>query len=114
MSPAILSERSDDSSGRYWITLELEQMVQWLEDPNNQAKFRKGSGLTKKAALTLLVNQLPNKTSQQVSDKYGNLKRAYAKAAQLNDQSGWGLMEEDLDEGILTQRSMRIGRKHSD
>jgi len=50
-------------------------MVQWLEDPSNQAKFRKGSLIPKKTALTSLVNQLPNKTSQQVSDRCGNLKR---------------------------------------
>jgi hypothetical protein len=76
MSSAQSSERPDDSQGRYWTTLELEQMVRWLEEPSNQTDFRKGSRLTKKVALTPLVNQLPSKTLQQVSDKYGNLKKS--------------------------------------
>jgi len=67
--------RCDD---RFWTTTELEQMVQWLKEPSNQSKFKKRSGLTKKSALTQLVGQLPYKTPQQVLDKYGNLKRAYA------------------------------------
>jgi len=80
-------------------------MVQWLEEPNNQAVLRRGSGFTKKAALASLVSQLPSKSSQQVVDKYGNIKKSYSKAAQMNDQPGWGLGEEDLAEGKATQRS---------
>ena len=95
-----------DGQGRFWTTAELEQMVQWLEEPPNQSRFKKGSGFTKKAALAPLVSQLPNRTPQQVSDKYSNIKRAYTKAAQLNGQSGWGLVEGDLTEGRMTQRSV--------
>jgi hypothetical protein len=100
------SMSNDDGQSRFWTTAELEQMVQWLEEPLNQSRFKKGSGLTKKAALAPLVSQLPNRTPQQVSDKYSNIKRAYTKAAQLNDQSGWGLTEGDLTEGRMTQRSV--------
>jgi hypothetical protein len=32
MSSAQSPERPDDSQGRYWTTLEVEQMVQWLEE----------------------------------------------------------------------------------
>jgi hypothetical protein len=44
----------------------------------------------KKAALAPLASQFPNRT-QQMSDKYNTIKKA------LNDQSGWGLIEEDLN-----------------
>jgi hypothetical protein len=99
------SDTIEDAQDRFWKTAELELMVQWLEEPNNQAVLRRGSGFTKKAALASLVSQLPNKSSQQVVDKYGNIKKSYSKAAQMNDQPGWGLAEDDLAEGKTTQRS---------
>jgi hypothetical protein len=83
-------------------------MVQWLEEPSNQSRFKKGSGLTK---LAPLARQFPSKTAKQIFDKYSNIKRAHSKAAQLNDQSTWGLMEEDLAEGTMTQRSMFLDLK---
>jgi hypothetical protein len=43
--------------------------------------------------------------SQQVFDKFTNIKRSHMKDAQMNNQSGWGLTKEDLDEGKTTQRS---------
>jgi len=102
-----MSSTPDDCQGRsFWTSAELEKIVQWLEEPSNQSRFKKGSGLTKKAALAPLASQFPNKTPQQISDKYHNIKRARSKAAKLNDQSGWGLMEEDLAEGTMTQRSV--------
>jgi hypothetical protein len=71
--------------------------VQWLEEPSNQSRFKKGSGLMEKAALAPLANKFPNRTPQQMSEKYNNIKRARSEAAQLNDQSGWGLMKEKPD-----------------
>ena len=81
-------------------------MVQWLEEPSNQAMLKRGSGYTKKAALASLVSRLPGRTSQQVVDKYNNTKRSYTKAAQMTDQSGCGLTENDLAEGKTTTRSV--------
>jgi len=97
---------SDTPSRSFWTPEELEQMVQWLEEPSNQSRFKKRSGMTKKSALSSLASQLPSKTGKQIFNKYCNIKKAHSKAAQLNDQSGWGLMEEDLAEGTTTQRSM--------
>jgi hypothetical protein len=91
----------------------FEQIVQWLEEPSNQSRFKKGSGLTKKAALAPLGRQFPTKTAKQIFDKYSNIKRAHSKAAQLNYQSGWGLMEEDLVKGTMTQRSMFLDLKNT-
>jgi len=99
---------SDTPSRSFWTPEKLEQMVQWLEEPSNQSKFKKGSGMTKKGALSSLVSQIPSKTAKQIFDKYCNIKKAHSKAARLNDQSGWGLMQEDLADGTTTQRSMLL------
>jgi hypothetical protein len=52
-----------------------------LMEPSNQSRFKKGSGLTKKAALGLLASQFSNRTAQKISDKYNNIKRAHSKSA---------------------------------
>jgi hypothetical protein len=62
------------SAESFWTPEELEQMVQWLEEPSNQSRFKKGSGLTKKAALAPLARQLSSKTAKQIFDKYCNIK----------------------------------------
>jgi hypothetical protein len=67
---------SDTPSRAFWTPEELEQMVQWLEDPSNQSRFKKGSGLTKEAALTPLASQLSSGTAKQIFDKYCNIKLA--------------------------------------
>jgi hypothetical protein len=97
---------SNTPSRTLWTPEELEQMVQWLEEPSNQSRFKKESGLTKKAALAPLASQLSSRTAKQIFDKYCNIKKSRSKAARLNDQSGWGLTEEDLAEGTMTQRGM--------
>ena len=79
-----------------------------LEEPSNEYRFNKGSGATKKAALAPLARWFPRKTAKQIFDKYSNIKRPHSKAAQLNAQPGWGLMDEDLADGMMTQRSMFI------
>jgi hypothetical protein len=61
--------------------------VQWPEEPSNQSRFKKGSGLAKKVALEPLASQFPNRTPQKMSDSYNNIKIAHSKAAQLNGQS---------------------------
>jgi len=38
-----------DAEDRLWRAEELEILVQWIEEPGNQARFKKGSGLTKKS-----------------------------------------------------------------
>jgi hypothetical protein len=50
-----------DTKDRFWRPEELEIPVQWIEEPGNQARFKKGSGLTKKAALVPLVDRLASK-----------------------------------------------------
>jgi hypothetical protein len=62
---------SDTLSRLFWTPEELEQMVQWLEELSSQSRFKKGSRLTKKAAL---ARQLSSKTAKQIFDKYCNIK----------------------------------------
>jgi len=52
-----------DAEDRLWRAEELEILVQWIEEPGNQARFKKGSGLTKKAALAPLVDQLATRNA---------------------------------------------------
>jgi len=37
-----------DAEDRLWRAEELEILVQWIEEPGNQARFKKGFSLTKK------------------------------------------------------------------
>jgi hypothetical protein len=89
-----------DAEERLWRAEELEVLVQWIKEPGNRARLKNGSGFTKKADLTPLVDRLATRNSQQV---FNSIKRSHMKAAQMNNQSGWGLTKEDLDEGKTTQ-----------
>jgi hypothetical protein len=68
---------------RFWRAEELEILVQWIEEPDNQARLKKGSGLTKKAALAPLVDRLVARNAQKVVEKFTNIKRSHMKAAQI-------------------------------
>jgi len=57
-----------DTEERFWRAEEPKILVQWIEEPDNQARLKKGSGLTKKAALAPLVDRLAARNSQQVFD----------------------------------------------
>jgi hypothetical protein len=56
------------TEGRFWIADDLEILVQWIEEPGNQARLKKGSALTNKAALAMLVERLASRNAQQVVD----------------------------------------------
>jgi hypothetical protein len=45
---------ASNNEERFW----LGQLIQLLEDVDNQARFKKGSGLTKKAVLASLVDAI--------------------------------------------------------
>ena len=36
------SNASDTPNRSFWIPEELERIVQWLEEPNNESRFKKG------------------------------------------------------------------------
>ncbi|RPA90912.1 hypothetical protein L873DRAFT_370788 [Choiromyces venosus 120613-1] len=82
-----------------WTASETEQLIGWLEDPENMRKIRKGSRVTKKQVIGEITLRIPTKPAVKVGYKYNNLLKAYREAIKLNSQSGWGLTQGDLDEG---------------
>ena len=89
-----------------WTKEENELLVQWLENPENLRKTRKGSGISKSMILTEIAAHIPTKPVVKIGYKYDNLMKSYKAAAKMNNQSGWGLTQEDLDEGRQTLRGM--------
>jgi len=110
-------QKSSSGGGRHgphsiWTEIENEQLMQWLEDPENLRKMKKGSGVSKKALIAEISLQIPTKPTIKVGYKYDNLLKSYRAAAKLNNQSGWGLTEKDMDEGRRSLRGMYINIKH--
>lgn len=99
--------RRNFSENTAWTKAETEKLIQWLEDPNNLQKLKKGSGITKKAIIAEIATVIPTKEVVKVGYKYDNLMKSYRAAARLNDQTGWGLSEQDLDEGRRSLRGMK-------
>ncbi|RPA98414.1 hypothetical protein L873DRAFT_1790381 [Choiromyces venosus 120613-1] len=91
--------RHSYSENSAWTKDEVERLIQWFEDPANQQKTKKGSGITKKMIVKEIAAQIPTKEAVKVGYKYDNLMKSYRAAAKLNNQTGWGLPEQDLDEG---------------
>ncbi|KAG0126626.1 hypothetical protein HOY82DRAFT_542449 [Tuber indicum] len=91
-----------------WTEDENEQLIQWLEDPENLRKMKQGSGVSKKSLITQIALQIPTKSTIKVGYKYDNLLKSYRAAAKLNNQSGWGLSEKDMDEGRRSLKGMYI------
>jgi len=60
-----------------WTQTEQEQLIQWLEDPENLRKTNKGSGVSKKAIISEIAAQIPTKPPVKVSYKYDNLMKSY-------------------------------------
>jgi len=89
-----------------WTQTEQKQLIQWLEEPHNLQKTKKGSGISKKAIITEIAAQIPSKPVVKVGYKYDNLMKSYRVGAKLNNQSGWELGEGDLNTGRRFLRGM--------
>jgi len=76
-----------------WTQSEQEQLIQWLEEPENLRKTKKGSGISKKTIIAEIAILIPTKPAVKVGYKYDNLMKSYREAVKLNNQSGWGLSE---------------------
>ncbi|RPA96056.1 hypothetical protein L873DRAFT_1260435 [Choiromyces venosus 120613-1] len=87
------------SENSIWTKDETEKILQWLEDPENLEKIKKGSEITKKLVITEIAALIPTKDPVKVGYKYDNLLKSYRAAAKLNSQTGWGLSQLDLVEG---------------
>jgi len=94
-----------------WTKEENERLVQWLENPDHLRKTRKGSGISKSMILTEIAAHIPTKPVVKIGYKYDNLMKSYKAAVKMNNQSGWGLTQEDLDEGRQTLRGMYFNIK---
>ena len=82
-----------------WTHSEQEELIQWLEEPQNLRKTKKGSGISKKAIIAEIATQIATKPLIKVGYKYDNLMKSYRAAVALNNQLGWGLSEGDLNIG---------------
>lgn len=89
-----------------WTAQETERLIQWLEEPENQRKLQKGSGITKRQIISEIAVQIPTKPREKVGYKYNNLLKSYREAVKLNGQSGWGLSSIDLENGKQKLRGM--------
>ncbi|RPA93803.1 hypothetical protein L873DRAFT_1846983 [Choiromyces venosus 120613-1] len=93
-----------------WMVGETEALIEWLEEPENLRKMKKGSEVTKKQIVKEIAAKISTKPEVKVGYKYDNLLKSYCEAAKLNNQSGWGLSMEDLDEGKKTLREKLLSR----
>ncbi|KAG0642620.1 hypothetical protein HOY80DRAFT_1103785 [Tuber brumale] len=82
-----------------WMAEETEVLMQWLEEPSNQRKTRKRSGITKRQVIKEMAAKILMKPEAKVGYKYDNLLKSYREAVKLNNQTGWGLSGKVLDEG---------------
>ena|ERR1700759_325909 len=89
-----------------WTREETEKLVQWLEEPDNLRKIKKGSGVSKKQIINEIAARISTKPTVKIGYKYDNLLKSYREAVKLNSQSGWGLTATDLDEGKRGLRGM--------
>ncbi|KAG0133713.1 hypothetical protein HOY82DRAFT_538015 [Tuber indicum] len=90
------------STHSVWTKDETKLLVQWLENPENLRKIRKGSGISKNMILTEIAARIPTKPIVKIGYMYDNLMKSYKAAVKMNNQSGWGLTQGDLDEGRRT------------
>lgn len=91
-----------------WTQTEQEELIQWLEEPHNLQKTKKGSGISKKTIIAEIAARIPSKPAVKVGYKYDNLMKSYRAAAKLNNQSGWGLNEGYLNIGRMYLRGTYI------
>jgi len=89
-----------------WTISETEALIEWLEEPENFRKTKKGSGISKRQIIKEIAAKIRTKPEIKVGYKYDNLVKYYREAVKLNGQSGWGLTVNDLDEGKKTLRGM--------
>ncbi|KAL7266559.1 hypothetical protein RUND412_010894, partial [Rhizina undulata] len=92
MSPG----NDDDEVISQWMNREVAKIVEWLEEPANLLKMKGKSGLRKVQWMKEISELFLNRSFKQCYNKYDNVKKLYQKAVKFNNQSCWGLMNEDL------------------
>ncbi|KAG0138574.1 hypothetical protein HOY82DRAFT_534689 [Tuber indicum] len=60
--------------------------------------------------LTEIAARIPTKPIVKIGYKYDNLMKSYKAVVKMNNQSGWGLTQGDLDEGRETLREKILSR----
>ena len=108
-----MSHNTIDSEHAIWTRAETEQLIVWLEEPENLQKIRKGSGITKRQVIGEIAATIPPKAQVKVGYKYNNLLKSYREAVKLNSQSGWGLTREDIEEGKRALRGLSMVKNYS-
>jgi len=68
--------------------------------------LKKESGISKKIIIADITTQIPTKRLIKIGYKYANLMKSYGAAVKVNNESGWGLREKDLDDGGRSLRGM--------
>ncbi|KAL7269087.1 hypothetical protein RUND412_008261 [Rhizina undulata] len=92
----MLPGNDDNEVTSQWKNKEVAKLVEWLKEPANLLKTKGKSGLRKVQWMKEISELFPNRSFNQCYNKYNSVKKSYQKAVKLNNQSGWGLTNEDL------------------
>jgi hypothetical protein len=83
---------------RGWETSELEKLISWMEDNPELLRGSTNRWATKvKKSVFVTVDHIDLK---KIKAKYHNMKAAWKVAKQLQDQSGFGLKEDDCESSV--------------
>ena len=94
---------------RAWQTEELEIPITWMKENHKRFRGKPADCINGVKEDVLSENEgFKHVRVQKVRDKYGNLKRAWKDAKTMQEQSGFGIREEDCERptnGIIKQGS---------
>ena len=84
---------------KLWSAADTERLIAWMED--NQEALRGLQSKWYKDVKDALWKEDADMTWQRVRDKVQNMKQAWKRAANMRDQSGWGLSAEDHESSVV-------------
>ena len=83
---------------RGWESLELEKLISWMED--NQELLRGSTNRWIAKVKEEIFAGVDHIDLKRIRSKYHNMKAAWKAAKQLQEQSGFGLKEDDCESSI--------------
>jgi hypothetical protein len=93
-----------------WKAEELENLITWMEENHELLRGRPADWINKVKESIFPDNAgFAHITVKKVKDKYNNMKKAWKDAKAMQEQSGFGLREEDCEgtiNGIVDQSQL--------
>jgi hypothetical protein len=92
---------------RPWKLEELENLITWMEENHEVLRGKPADWVNKVKEEVFSDNE--HVTVKKLKDKYTNMKKAWKDAKAMQEQSGFGLKEEDCERsinGIVDQRQL--------